>query len=141
LRKSLINLSNFRMVKLELRREKLLKKEKDIIKKLRRRLINELLDIIILNRVESNSSITGYAIIEYLFRRFNILVSSGTVYSTLYALEREGLIVGSWKGRKRIYKITPYGEEIIKTLREKSDIISSLFQEIMTQHRTLLYKR
>jgi len=127
------------MVELKLRREKLLKKEKDITKKLRRRLINELLDIIILNRVESNTYVTGYAIIEYLFRRFNILVSSGSVYSTLYALEREGLIKGVWKGRKRIYKITPEGEKMIKILREKTDIISSLFREIITQNRTLLY--
>ena len=111
----------------------------NILTKLRRRLINELLDIIILDRVKSNPNITGYAIIEYLFQRFKILVSSGIVYSTLYALEREGLIRGAWKGRKRIYKITPAGEEIIKILREKSDIISSLFKEIITQNKTLLY--
>jgi len=120
-------------VKLKLRIEKLLKNEKDVIKRLRRRLINELLDIIILNTVEYNPYITGYAIIEYLFRRFNILVSSGSVYSTLYALEREGLIKGVWKGRRRIYKITPEGEKMIKILREKSDIISCLFREIITQ--------
>ena len=110
-----------------------MKKDRDIIKKLRRRLINELLDIIILNRVESNPYITGYAIIEYLLLRFNILVSSGSVYSTLYALEREGLIKGIWKGRRRIYKITPEGEKMIMILREKSDVISCLFREIITQ--------
>jgi len=120
-------------VKLKLRIEKLLKNEKDVIKRLRRRLINELLDIIILNTVEYNPYITGYAIIESLFRRFNILVSSGSVYSTLYALEREGLIKGVWKGRRRIYKITPEGEKMIRILREKSDIISCLFREIITQ--------
>ena len=116
-----------------MREEKLLKKDRDIIKKLRRRLVNELLDIIILNKVESDPYITGYAIIEYLLLRFNILVSSGSVYSTLYALERKGLIKGVWKGRRRIYKITPEGEKMIKILREKSDVISCLFREITTQ--------
>ena len=131
--KSLISLSIFRTVKLKLRIEKLLKNEKNVIKKLCRRLINELLDIIILNKVESDPYITGYAIIEYLLLRFNILVSSGSVYSTLYALEREGLIKGVWKGRRRIYKITPEGEKMIMILREKSDVISCLFREIITQ--------
>jgi len=107
--------------------------EKNILKKLRRRFINEFLDIIILDRVESVPYINGYAIIEYIFQRFNILVSSGSIYSTLYAMEREGLIEGVWKGRKRIYNITPEGKEIIKTIREQVNIITSLFREVITQ--------
>jgi len=118
------------MVKLKLRKEKFLKK--DVLKKLRRRLIHDLLDLIILNKVKSTPTINGYAIIEYIFQKYNILVSSGIVYSTLYALEREGLITGVWNGRKRIYKITPQGKEIIKTIKEKINVINSLFQEIIT---------
>jgi len=120
-----------------MRKEKLLQNlnEKNILKKLRRRFINEFLDLIILNRVESVPYINGYAIIEYIFQKFNILVSSGSIYSTLYAMEREGLIEGVWKGRKRIYSITPEGREIIKTVREQVDIITALFEELITQKR------
>ena len=109
--------------------------ERNILKKMRRRFINEFLDLIILDRVESTPYINGYAIIEYVFRKFNILVSSGVVYSTLYAMEREGLIVGTWSGRKRIYQITPEGKKIIKTIREQFDAINSIFQELITQKR------
>jgi len=125
------------MVK-NMRKEKVLKKEGNILTKLRRRLINELLDIIILSRIISNPGLTGYAIIEYLFRRFDILVSSGVVYATLYALERDGLIKGVWTGRKRTYTITPKGEKVVETLREKGEIISSLIKEIITQKSSLL---
>ena len=113
---------NIEKAKIKMRKEKLLQNlnEKNILKKLRRRFINEFLDLIILNRVESVPYINGYAIIEYIFQKFNILVSSGSIYSTLYAMEREGLIEGVWKGRKRIYSITPEGREIIKTVENKS---------------------
>jgi len=107
--------------------------EKNVLRKLRRRFVNGFLDLIILDRVESASYINGYAIIEYVFEKFNILVSSGSVYSTLYAMEREGLIVGAWNGRKRVYRITPEGKKIIKTIRERIDVINSLFQELITQ--------
>ena len=109
--------------------------ERNILRKIRRRFINEFLDLIILDRAES-AYINGYAIIEYVFRKFNILVSSGVVYSTLYAMEREGLIEGAWSGRKRVYRITPEGKKVIKTIRERFDIINSIFQELITQKQT-----
>jgi len=118
-----------------MKKEKPLQNERNILKKLRRRFISKFLDLIILDRVESVPYINGYAIIEYIFQKFNILVSSGSVYSTLYAMEREGLIEGAWKGRKRIYNITPEGKEIIKTIREQFNLITSLFREVITQEQ------
>ena len=112
--------------------------ERNILKKIRRRFINEFLDLIILDRAES-AYINGYAIIEYVFRKFNILISSGVVYSTLYAMEREDLIEGAWSGRKRIYHITPKGKKVIKTIRERFDIINSVFQELITQKQSAVY--
>jgi len=112
--------------------------ERNILRKIRRRFINEFLDLIILDRAES-AYINGYAIIEYVFRKFNILVSSGVVYSTLYAMEREDLIEGAWSGRKRIYRITPEGKKVIKTIRERFDIINSVFQELITQKQSAVY--
>ena len=112
--------------------------ERNILRKIRRRFINEFLDLIILDRAES-AYINGYAIIEYVFRKFNILVSSGVVYSTLYAMEREALIEGAWSGRKRIYRITPKGKKVIKAIRERFDIINSVFQELITQKQSAVY--
>jgi DNA-binding PadR family transcriptional regulator len=107
--------------------------ERNILRKLRRRFIKSFLDLIILDRVESAPHINGYAIIEYIFQKFNILVSSGSVYSTLYAMEREGLIKGVWNGRKREYSVTPKGKKIINAIRERVYILNSLFQEFITQ--------
>jgi DNA-binding PadR family transcriptional regulator len=43
-------------------------------------------------------------------------LSSGTVYSLLYALERKGLIEGAWKERKRAYSLTDKGKGTIETI-------------------------
>jgi len=109
--------------------------ERNILKKIRRRFVNSFLDIIILDRVDSVPCINGYAIIEYVFHKFNILLSSGSVYSTLYAMEREGLIVGVWNGRRRVYRITPEGKKIIEIIRKRINVINSLFGEVIAQKR------
>jgi len=75
------------------------------------RLIQDFMDIIILRLVRKNYCTSGYDLIRYFHRQFHLLVSSGTVYSILYSLERKGLIEGSSDGRRRIYKLTKTGEE------------------------------
>ena len=62
---------------------------------------------------------SGYDVISYIHDKFGVLLSSGTVYSHLHSLEREGLIVGDYVERKRVYNISSFGqksfEEIAKS--------------------------
>ena len=82
-----------------------------------RRLITSFMDLIILRILRSNKQGTGgYDITRYLQLNHNILPSSGTVYSCLYAMERRGLIKGRENGRKRVYILTQRGERVIKAL-------------------------
>jgi len=39
-----------------------------------------------------------------------MLPGSGTVYSVLYSMERQGLVRGTWNERRRIYRLTKKGE-------------------------------
>jgi len=72
--------------------------------------------------------------IRYLHKKFNILPSSGTIYSLLYSLEREKLIEGNTNHRKRVYKITNQGEKFLKQIQDTKGqiqvILSSIFSEI-----------
>ncbi len=88
--------------------------KKRLIRQLRRRTIRNFMDIIILAMLR-RTPMSGYDVITSIFSRFNFLPSSGSVYSLLYALEREGLIEGGWNGRKRVYTLTQKGEEISET--------------------------
>lgn len=90
--------------------------EREILKKMHRRVVKSFLDIIVLSELRNSHPMSGYDIIEHIHGRFSILVSSGSVYSLLYSLEREGLVEGMWSKRKRVYKLTEKGDRKIETI-------------------------
>jgi len=88
-----------------------------LLKVIEKRIINEFMDFIILFALKSNGDyISGYDAIKYVNRRFRFLPSSGTVYSQLYAMERDGLLRGVQKGRCRIYYLTQKGREFVDSV-------------------------
>jgi len=89
---------------------------------IRIRLIREFLDLIILRRLMDASS-SGYDVMRYLVRRHIIYLSPGIIYSTLYSLEREGLVEAKSKGKKRLYFISKKGKSIIKEYQGSLDRI------------------
>jgi len=78
-----------------------------------------------------NGPLSGYDVIAFIHNKFRLLVSSGTVYSLLYSLERDGLIAGSWSQRKRVYKLTDKGEETIKAIMNANDRIQYLMTSLL----------
>ena len=99
------------------------------------RIIKNFMDIIIMTELR-NSSLSGYDVISYIHNKFNLLVSSGTVYSLLYSLERNGLVEGVWEERKRVYKLTQKGEKTINTLLGASDKIKGFMPNILKAPNT-----
>jgi DNA-binding PadR family transcriptional regulator len=91
------------------------KSELQIIRRMNERIIKNFLDIIIMSELR-NGPFSGYDIISYIHNKFQLLVSSGTIYSLLYSLERSGLIEGVWEERKRTYQLTKKGVHTIETL-------------------------
>jgi DNA-binding PadR family transcriptional regulator len=94
----------------------------NIVTNTKRRLIKEFLDLVIL-RFTSEVPCSGYDIISHIVTKYGIMVSSGVVYGTLYALERNQLLLAYWNGRKRIYKLSPEGKDIIRKLHCHLDLI------------------
>ncbi|MCW4029751.1 MAG: PadR family transcriptional regulator [Candidatus Bathyarchaeota archaeon] len=72
---------------------------------LKKRVVRDFMDILILNEIKKGM-MSGYDVMAYLQKRFGVSLSSGTVYGTLYAMERENLIEGFLIGNKRVYRIT-----------------------------------
>jgi len=95
-----------------------------------RRIIKNFLDVLILAELRKGS-LSGYDVIAFINNRFRILVSSGTVYSFLYSLERDGLIAGVWNRRKRVYRLTEKGEKTIKTIMSANDKIQYLMSSLL----------
>jgi DNA-binding PadR family transcriptional regulator len=91
------------------------------------------MDIIILKNLRNNHLTSGYEVIKYLHKRYKILLSSGTVYSMLYALERQHLIEGNANNGKRMYKITTEGEEFLKEILVKKGLFYTLLSSVFSE--------
>ena len=67
----------------------------------------------------------------FIHDKFRLLVSSGTVYSLLYSMERKGLIEGKWNERKRVYKLTDRGEKTINSILNSNDKIQLFVSQLL----------
>jgi|YelNatPaOPRAMG01_1025707.scaffolds.fasta_scaffold40004_2 DNA-binding PadR family transcriptional regulator len=106
------------------------KLEGKILKKMHERIIKNFMDIIILAELR-NGPMSGYDVISFIHNKFHLLVSSGTVYSLLYSLERNGLIDGTWNERKRVYKLTEKGAKTIETILSANDKIKNFITSLL----------
>ena len=106
------------------------KTEARIIKKMHERVIKNFMDTIIMAELQ-NGALSGYDAITYIHTKFDFLVSSGTVYSLLYSLERNGLVEGAWIERKRVYRLTEKGARTIEAILNSQEKIKSFMATIL----------
>jgi DNA-binding PadR family transcriptional regulator len=102
----------------------------NIVKDLRRKALKAFMDIVVLAELQKKPS-SGYDIIGFIHKRFDVLVSSGTVYSLLYSLERNGLVKAEMDNRKRTYKLTIKGEQTLETILQANGEIHGLVQNLI----------
>ena len=105
--------------------------EREILTKIKERLLKSFMDMLILAELMNRDNMTGYDVIDYIHEEFDFLISSGTVYSLLYSIERDGLIKGEWMERKRVYSITNEGKKAIKTIQNASRNIQNFIAKIL----------
>jgi len=109
--------------------------EGKVLKKMHERIIKNFMDIIILAELRI-APLSGYDVISFIHNKFHLLVSSGTVYSLLYSLERNGLIEGTWNERKRVYKLTDKGKKTIETVLNANDKIKNFITNLLKVQST-----
>ena len=105
-----------------------------IVETLRIRTIKTFMDMLILGELQEKS-LSGYDIIGLVHRRFNVLLSSGTVYSLLYSLERDGLVSADMIHRKRVYTLTSKGEQTLETVAQANGEIRGLLQNLISNKK------
>lgn len=102
-----------------------------VVRKLYERLAKGLMDVIVLKELAGDNPICGHEIRAVIQKGFHVLVSSGTIYSLRYSMERKGLIEGVMTGKKRVYRLTEKGKEKLKDISESSDKIVLLIKSIL----------
>lgn len=110
--------------------------EAKVLKNMHERIVKNFMDIIVLAELR-NSSLSGYDVISFIHNKFHLLVSSGTVYSLLYSMERKGLIEGKWNERKRVYKLTDKGEKTINSIMSANDKIQMFVNQLLRSKVTI----
>jgi len=99
--------------------------ESEILDQTHKRIVKNFLDMVILMELRKRS-MSGYDIIAFIHNKFHMLMSSGTVYSHLYFLERNGLIKDKWAQRRRVYTLTEQGKENVRAFLNSKDKILGL---------------
>jgi len=92
--------------------------ELKVEKHLRKKVGRDFLDLIILSKLGNGEPTSGYDFIGLIHEKYGVIISSGTIYSKLYSLEREGFITGCFNERKRVYKITDLGKKFANAAQE-----------------------
>lgn len=108
----------------------------NLLEKVQKRVIQDFMDIFILAEM-NKSSLSGYDAIGLIHRRFDLLVSSGTVYSLLYSLERDGWIRGVWNERKRVYELTEKGKRDMKVIAKVNEEVQKFLRGISLLNTTV----
>lgn len=96
-----------------------------------KRVIKEFLDAIILIELKDKGELSGYDFAVLQHQKFGLSLSPGTVYATLYAMERRGLIEGHNDGKKTSFHLTDKGAGALENLKkigpELADFMKCLF--------------
>jgi len=104
--------------------------EAEVLRKMYKRLVKSFLDVLVLSELR-NGPMSGYDVIAFIHNKYRLLVSSGTVYSLLYSLERDGLIEGRWNQRKRVYILTDKGEKSIEAILRSNEKIKGFLMNLL----------
>lgn len=103
--------------------------QEKILDEINERIVKNFLDIVVMEKLKSES-LSGYDFIAYINKRFNMLISAGTVYSLLYSLERKQLIEGSGEERRRTYKLSEKGNQAIDIILKEQETIKDYLENI-----------
>jgi len=98
------------------------------------RIVKSFMDVFILAEV-SDGSLSGYDLVGIIHKKFNLLMSSGTIYSILYSLERDELVKGRWTERRRAYTLTEKGLKALQDFSNAYDTIHGFIVSVLKNCR------
>jgi len=76
------------------------------LKDFRDRIFEDCIDIFILAELCKGNVMSGYDFLKFFFKEFGVMLSSGTVYSKLYAMQRRGILRGKMESRRVLYSLS-----------------------------------
>jgi len=93
-----------------------------MVLKHRRKMVNSLLEFLILNYL-SKGALCGYDILTLLHDRFHVLLSPGQVYPVIDHLASMGLIQKEKSGRMVLLRLSTQGEAVARAWKTELDAV------------------
>ncbi len=109
-----------------------IKLRREILNFLERRIIQNLLDVVILLELRKHS-LSGYDVYNLVLKEFRKVLSPGIIYGRLYSMERKELIKGEFRFRRRVYVLTQRGEEAAKELAGSRDRVMLIVMKLFSR--------
>lgn len=97
------------------------------------RILRAFLDMAILARLEEKP-MNGYYLTTFFIKKFGAVISTSTIYSILYAMERDELIKGIYYRRSRVYELTEKGKKKLEYTRNMLDQIQALVKKMLASY-------
>ena len=104
--------------------------QSEILKEMKRIIVTNFLSTIILAELKNSIPLSGYDILDFVYKKFGFLISPGTIYALLYAMERKGLVRGSYSQTKRVYTLTDKGTETVDAVLRSKDEIQKFVEKL-----------
>ncbi len=98
---------------------------------LQKRIIKEFLDMIILREVKEHTEMSGYDLAALQYEKYGVVLSPGTVYATLYSMERRGLISGHLDAKKTTYRLTAKGEKTLENIKRSIEQLTDFMKAVL----------
>lgn len=111
------------------------------LKRIERRIVKDFRDIAILAVLEKKEDLNGYEIMMGIYERVGILLPSGTIYSTLYALEREQFVKAVSHSKCRTYELTSKGHNKLKQVDELIEAFDLFMSRVCGKDRFTQQRR
>jgi DNA-binding PadR family transcriptional regulator len=107
--------------------------EKEFLKDFRERLIKNCTDVLILAELNEGKTMSGCSFLTFFNEKFGIMLSPGTIYSKLYALERQGLLQINMESRRTVYSISNKGQKIMHVITSLNPKIQEFLRSLSSQ--------
>ncbi len=105
--------------------------ERKMMKEIQRNMVRNFLDTLVMVKLKKGPPMSGYDIMDYIQQKYGVLMSSGTVYSLLYSLERQGLLSASLDSGKRLYTLSDEGVKSVDGVLESKEEIKKFVGNLL----------
>ena len=91
-----------------------LEKERTFEEGITERHVKAFLDLLILG-ILNGKPMYGYKVIAAVHKEFGVLLSPGSLYPLLHALEKKGIVESQFQGGRIVYSVTSDGKRVFQS--------------------------